>query len=147
MGLDYAIDALNHIFDNYPEIASTTAVYFFGQLKNQEALDRLRFSHQWLGMINDFKIIRYLCASAKVMLSTSLYETLGGTLVEGQAGGAIPVTFGGDGRTDVVEHLKNGYIARHKDVEDVAQGIMWALKADIPRKELCLLYTSDAADD
>ncbi len=30
-------------------------------------------------MINDFKIIRYLCASAKVMLSTSLYETLGGT--------------------------------------------------------------------
>lgn len=135
-GLDYAIDALNHIFDNYPEIASTTAVYFFGQLKNPEALDRLRFSHRWLGMLNDFKIIRYLCASAKVMLSTSLYETLGGTLVEGQAGGAIPVTFGGDGRTDVVEHLKNGYIARYKDVEDVAQGIMWALKADIPRKEL-----------
>lgn len=135
-GLDYAIDALNLIFDNHPEIASVSAVYFFGQLKNREALDRLRFSHRWLGMVNDFKIIRYLCASAKVVLSTSLYETLGGTLVEGQAGGAIPVTFGGDGRNDVVEHLKNGYIARNKDIEDIAEGIMWALNADISRQEL-----------
>lgn len=135
-GLDYAIDALNHIFDNYPEIASTTAVYFFGHLKNKDAFDRLRFSHRWLGMVNDFKTIRYLCANAKVVLSSSLYETLGGTLVEGQAGGAIPVTFGGDGRNDVVEHLKNGYIARYKDTEDLAEGIMWALKADIPRQKL-----------
>lgn len=33
-GLDYTIDALNHIFDNYPEIANKTAVYFFGNIKN-----------------------------------------------------------------------------------------------------------------
>lgn len=135
-GLDYAIDALNYIFDNHPDVASTTCVYFFGNLKNKQAFDRLRFSYRHLGLINDFKQLRYLYSIAKVVVSTSLYETLGGTLVEGQAGGAIPVTFGGDGRMDVVEHLKTGYIARYKDYVDIARGIIWALNADISRESL-----------
>ena len=87
-------------------------------------------------MVNDFKILRYLYSTAKVVLSTSLYETLGGTLVEGQAGGALPVTFGGDGREDVVEHLKTGYIAGYKDTKDIANGIIWAIKSKISRESL-----------
>lgn len=135
-GLDYTIEALNYIFDNYPEIASKSAIYFFGAMKHPERLDELRFSYRWLGRVNDFKILRYLYASAKVVISTSLYETLGGTLVEGQAGGALPVTFGIDGRADVVEHKKTGYIARYKDARDVAEGVLWALKSDISREFL-----------
>lgn len=135
-GLDYAIEAMNNIFDNHPEIANETAIYLFGSMRNPERLDELRMSHRWLGRINDFKILRYLYSSAKVVLSTSLYETLGGTLVEGQAGGALPVTFGGDGRDDVVEHLKNGYIARHGDALDIAQGVIWAIKSNIDRDYL-----------
>lgn len=135
-GLDYTIDALNYIFDNYPEIASKTAIYFFGGMKNPQALDRLRFSHRSLGLVSDPKIISYLCSMATAVISTSLYETLGGTLVEGQAGGALPVTFGMDGRADVVEHLKTGYIARYKDPRDIAEGILWAIKSNIPRERL-----------
>lgn len=135
-GVDYTIDALNYIFDNYPEIASKTCIYFFGNIKNPQILDRLRFSHRSLGLITDFKIIRYLYSISTAVISTSLYETLGGTLVEGQAGGALPVTFGIDGRADVVEHLKTGYIARYKDYRDVAEGILWAIKSKIPRETL-----------
>lgn len=135
-GLDYTIDALNYIFDNYPQIASSTAVYFFGNLKNPQALDRLRFSYRYLGMINDFKILRYLYSIARAVISSSLYETLGGTLIEGQAGGALSVTFGGDGRRDVVEHLKTGYIAEYKDSKDLANGILWAIQAKPSREEL-----------
>lgn len=135
-GLDYTIDALNYIFDNHPEVAGNSTIYFFGALKHPEVLDRLRFSHRWLGRINDPDVLTYLYSSAKVVLSTSLYETLGGTLVEGQAGGALPVCFGGDGRQDVVNHLRTGYIARYKDARDVARGILWALESDISREEL-----------
>lgn len=135
-GLQYSIDALNYIFDNHPEVATNTAVYLFGAMRDPQMLDSLRISHRWLGMVRDPKILRYLYASAKVVLSTSLYESLQGTLIEGQAAGAIPVTFAGDGRDDVVTHLKTGYIARYKDSADIAEGIMWALKADIPREEL-----------
>lgn len=135
-GLDYTIDALNHIFDNYPEIASTTAIYFFGNMKNPQALDKLRFSHRHFGLIRDFKIIRYLYSIAKAVISTSLYESLAGTLIEGQAGGALPVTFGLDGRADIVEHMRTGYIARYKDPIDIANGIMWAIKSNISRESL-----------
>jgi len=135
-GLDYTIDALNYIFDNHPDVASRTAIYFFGHIKNPQALDRLRFSYRNLGMISDFKIIRYLCSFAKAIISTSLYETLPGTLIEGQAGGALPVTFGRGGQRDIVEHLKTGYIARYKDSRDIAEGILWALKAKVSREDL-----------
>lgn len=135
-GLNYTIDALNYIFDNYPEVASTSAIYFFGALKHPEVLDSLRFSYRWLGRVNDFKILRYLYSSAKVVVSTSLYETLPGTLIEGQAGGALPVTFGRGGQDDIIEHLKTGYIAKYLDSQDIAKGIMWALKANISRDAL-----------
>lgn len=135
-GLPYTIEALNYIFDTHPEIAAKTSVYFYGDIKKPEMLDSLRLSHRNLGMISDFKIIRYLCSIAKVVISTSLYETLPGTLIEGLAGGAIPVTFGRGGQKDIIEHLKNGYIARYKDPKDIAEGIIWAIKSDIPREEL-----------
>ena len=70
------------------------------------------------------------------VISTSLYETLPGTLIEGQASGCLPVTFGKGGQADIVEHLKTGYIAEYKDPASVAKGIEWALEANILREFL-----------
>ena len=134
-GLDYAIDALNHIFDNYPETATDTAVYLFGCLRNPEVLDRLRMSHRWLGRVNDPKILRYLYSSAKVILSTATLENVSDTVIEGMASGAVPVVCGGDSREELVSHLDNGYVAASRDTLDIAKGIMWALDADIPRDD------------
>lgn len=136
-GLDYTIDALNYIFDNYPEVATQSVILFFGDIRDSSRLDRLRFSHKHLGRISDFRILRHMYATAKVVISTSLYETLPGTLIEGQASGALPVTFGRGGQEDIIEHLKTGYIARYKDPVSVAEGIMWAISnTTISREEL-----------
>lgn len=136
-GLDIAIDALNYIFDNYPDVATGSMAVFFGELRDRTKLDRLRFPYRHLGMVNDWHMLRQLYASSKVVLSTSLYETLPGTLIEGQASGCLPVTFGEGGQADIVtEHLKNGYIARYLDHEDIARGIMWGLKAIPPYERL-----------
>lgn len=135
-GLDMAIDALNYIFDNHPEEARRSIAVFFGAVRDQSIFDRLRFPHQLLGTVNDGKLLRMLYARAHIVLSTSLYETLPGTLIEGQAAGCLPVSFGKGGQTDIIDHLKNGYIARYKDVEDVAKGIMWAMHASVDRDSL-----------
>lgn len=132
-GLDIAIDALNHIFDAHPAEAQNSALYLVGAIRNPSALSRLRFSYRHLGLIRDEKVMRMMYSMSKIVLSTSLYETLGATLVEGQAAGAIPVTFGGDGREDVVTHLETGYIAEGRDPKSIADGILWALNADIDR--------------
>ena len=127
-GLDYAIDALNKIFDNNPAVAKKTTAVFFGDLRNPAVFDRLRFPHAWVGRINDPMTVRGLYAAAKVVLSTSLYETLPGTLIEGQAAGCMPVTFGRGGQSDIVTHMKDGYIAEYKSAEDIARGLCWALE-------------------
>lgn len=135
-GINYSIDALNHVFDNHPEIANDTAVYFFGDLHNPSVLDSLRLSYRWLGRVNDPKILRYLFSAAKIIMSTSLNDDLPITIVEGMAGGAIPVFFGGGGREDFISHLEIGYAAKPRDTVDLANGLQWALQADISREAI-----------
>lgn len=126
-GLPMAIEALNYLFDNRPDIASDSMLVFFGNVADKASFDGLRFPHQQLGRVNDSNLLRQLYAHAKVVISTSLYETLPGTLIEGLASGALPVTFGRGGQADIIEHKVNGYIARYKDTKDFANGIVWAL--------------------
>lgn len=136
-GLPLAIEALNSIFDNHPEIASSATVIFFGDLRDRKILDSLRFPWQYIGRINDWRMLRQLYASAKVVLSASLYETLPGTLIEGQAAGCLPVSFGEGGQSDIItRHMENGYIARYRDTDDLARGIMWALDQECDRLRL-----------
>lgn len=135
-GLPMAISALNYLFDNHPEVAQISTAVFFGSLADPNALSELRFPHIFLNTINDPVILRQVYASASVVLSSSLYETLPGTLIEGLASGAIPVSFGRGGQTDIIDHKVNGYIAEYKDTTDFARGIIWALSQAPDRNAL-----------
>ncbi|MCM1293082.1 MAG: glycosyltransferase [Bacteroides sp.] len=135
-GLDIAIDSLNHLFDNHPEVARRATAVFFGSIRDRSIFDNLRFPHVVLGPITDDRILRDIYARTSVVISTSHYETLPGTLIEGQAAGALPVTFGRGGQADIVDHKVNGYIARYKDIDDFADGIIWALNANTDRNRL-----------
>jgi len=88
------------------------------------------------GPVDDPVRLRSLFAHAKVVLSTSLYETLPGTLIEGQAAGAWPVSFGRGGQSDIIEHLRSGYIARWLDADDIACGVAHAVDGDHDRASL-----------
>lgn len=135
-GIDYAIDALNYLFDNHPEVNRQAASIFFGDIRDKSLMDKLRFPHYYMGRINDPKLLRTLYSYGTIVMSSSLFETLPGTLIEGQAAGCLPVTFGEGGQSDIVEHKVNGYIAKYKDIHDLAEGIMWALKQDVDREAL-----------
>ena len=50
--------------------------------------------------------------------------------------GCLPVTFDRGGQVDVVTHKVNGYVAEYKNIESVAEGIIWACNANIDRMEL-----------
>lgn len=133
-GLPVLIEALNIIFDNYPEVAKSTGVILFGDIRDKSILDDLRFASLYMGRVSDPKLLRQLYASSAVVISASRYETLPGTIIEGKAAGCIPVTFGRGGQADIVTHLVDGYIARYQDPADLAKGILWAL-AQPPRRE------------
>ncbi|MBR6489821.1 MAG: glycosyltransferase [Muribaculaceae bacterium] len=132
-GFDQLIAATRHIAEHNAELAQRLHLLLFGVIKDASLLEKLALPYTHLGVVDD---VARVYAHGDVVLSTSLYETLPGTLIEGQASGCLPVTFGKGGQSDIVEHLKTGYIAEYKDPASVAKGIEWALEANISREFL-----------
>lgn len=123
-GLDLAVEALNRLADSGRTDAHAV---FFGAIRNHHALDDLRLPYTALGPVADKDFLHELYAQATAVLSSSLYETLPGTLIEGQAAGCFPVSFGEGGQADIIEHGRTGYIARYRDTADLAHGLTVAL--------------------
>lgn len=103
--LPLAIAALN-------AVTHTDAVaVFYGAIRNPKALDALHMPHIMLGTITDRRRLASLYAHATVVLSTSHYETLPGTIIEGMAAGATPVATAQGGQPDIITHTQTGYLA------------------------------------
>lgn len=120
-GLDYAVEILNKLK------ADDTIAVFFGEIRNREALAGLHFPHIHIGTVSDAAILRELYARATVVISTSLYETLPGTLIEGQAAGCTPVAFDSGGQRDIIEDGKTGYLIAPYDTDVFAHTLMKAI--------------------
>ncbi len=135
-GFDYAIEAINILEKKYSEIAAKCQLVLFGDIRDKSLLEKINLPYSHIGRINDKKTLRQLYAMASVVLSTSNYETLGATLIEGQATGCVPVAFAHDGRRDIIDHKVNGYIADYKSPQSIADGIAWALEACLDREKL-----------
>lgn len=130
-GLPLAVEALNIVAEKEP---GTHAV-FFGDLRDTNALDGLRLPHTHLGKITEPGVLSSLYAHASAVLSTSRYETLPGTLIEGISAGAMAVTTGHGGQTDIVAEGENGFICDDTP-EAVAEGLLKALRSDVDREAL-----------
>lgn len=132
-GLPVLKRALEVLRSSYPIIAADVELVTFGGFKDIENLRNFAIPHVHLGMLNGAKEIRKAYEECDIVVSTSDYETLPGTLVEGQAYGCIPVAIDHGGQRDIVDHLKTGYLARWNDslsirAGTVAEGIVWAYR-------------------
>ena len=132
-GFDQLIAATKHVAEHKPELAQRLHLVLFGAIKDASLLDQIALPYTHLGVVND---VARVYSHGDIVLSTSLYETLPGTLIEGQASGCLPVTFGMGGQADIVDHLKTGYIAEYKDAASIAKGIEWAIGANVSRQFL-----------
>ncbi len=131
-GFDILIDTSRHLVQQHPDCAQTLHLLLFGDIRNAALLQQLALPYTHLGRVCSDEV-NHIMTHADIVLSTSLYESFGGTLIEGMASGCVPVTFGNGGQTDIVSHLHNGYIARYKSAQDIAQGIKWAVNNPIDR--------------
>lgn len=134
-GFPLLLGSLKWLKANKPEVAEKLHLILFGSIRDASLLLEIDIPFTYLGRIEE-KRVKEVLAHADVVLSSSLYESFGGTLIEGMAAGCVPVTFGNGGQGDIVEHLRTGYIAEYKSHEDFARGIEWAINADISRETL-----------
>ncbi len=130
-GLPLAVETLNRLAE--AGYGGRVLPVFFGALRDPHALDALAMEHVHLGPVADQARLRSLYAHSRAVLSTSLYETLPGTLIEGQAAGAYPVCFGRGGQSDIIDSPATGYIARGLDTADLAAGLAAAIDGEPDR--------------
>jgi glycosyltransferase involved in cell wall biosynthesis len=133
-GFDIAIDALNE-FSNRVEAKDAIAV-FYGEIRRPELLDSLRMPHIHLGTISDRTRLASLYAHATAVISTSHYETLPGTLIEGQAAGCFPIAFDRGGQRDIITSPEVGWLAEYPSAQSIADGISHAMATQIDRTAL-----------
>lgn len=102
-------------------------VVIYGQSKpNNPINDALPTTY--MGKIRDPYTMIALNSAADVYVNPAIQEAFGQTGSEAQACGLPVVAFDQTGSTDVVDHLKTGYLAQWKNPDDLAQGINWALE-------------------
>lgn len=114
------------------ERAGTLHLDLVGEVRDLSRLDDLALPYTLHGTVADKSRLKELYARAGAVVSPSLFETLPGTLVEGQALGALPVAFDRGGQRDIIDHLDTGYLADwdedpRRAGENLARGLLWAL--------------------
>ncbi len=143
-GLPILVKATQVLADRFPDIAARSELVAFGSVKDPDALSGFGIPFRHLGQLHGHDAVRKVYEDCDAVVSSSLYETLPGTLVEGQAYGCIPVSFDRGGQSDIVSHLSTGYIARWDDNPDIAaanlaEGLAWAAGCDpkeiVPRMD------------
>lgn len=131
-GLPTLIETTRILADKYPEIARHLQLVTFGTAKDPEAFDGCALSLDARGRLSGRKAIREVYEECDIVISTSHYETLPGTLVEAQAYGCLPVAFARGGQRDIIDDGKTGLIVEWSDnirgrAENMASAIVKAV--------------------
>jgi glycosyltransferase involved in cell wall biosynthesis len=100
----------------------------FGSSQPQNAPDFGLKTH-YLGSLHDDVSLVTLYSAVNVMVVPSLQENLSNAIMESLACGTPVVGFDIGGNSDMIEHQRNGYLAKPFESKDLAYGIEWVLNA------------------
>lgn len=100
----------------------------FGASESDLPMQFEHISVHFIGYVSDTDLLVTLYNLANVMVVSSLTENLSCAIMESLSCATPVCCFAIGGNGDMVEHQVNGYLAKEKDAEDLAQGIRWCLE-------------------
>jgi glycosyltransferase involved in cell wall biosynthesis len=131
-GISYLIEACEILFRKYESERQQIAVVVLGGQADGIA-SQIPFPVYPVGFMNNQKDIAEIYNAVDLYVSPSLEDNLPNTIMEALACGTPCVGFEVGGIPEMIVHRVNGYIARYKSAEDLADGIYWSLfDADTP---------------
>lgn len=125
-GMDYFITAINKMVEAHPEMKDYCGIAILGG-KAEELADKLPLPSYPLGYVSEEKKIASIYNSVDLFVLPSLEDNLPNTIMEAMACGVPCVGFNTGGIPEMIDHLKNGYVAEYKSSDDLARGIHWVL--------------------
>ncbi|MCK5084579.1 MAG: glycosyltransferase family 4 protein [Candidatus Pacebacteria bacterium] len=127
-GFDKLSEALKKIKNENIELV------MFGGSESQN-MPKLRYKIHWMGYQSDLSLQSLYCA-CDLTVVPSLQENLSNTIMESLSCATPVVGFDIGGNSDMIEHKKNGYLAKPFNTNDLANGIEWVVNCD-SYDELC----------
>lgn len=103
--------ALSRLAVREPELASKIDIKLIGSIKDRNLLEDFPVKMNYLGTIHNPADMKHEYENSDIVVSSSTYETLPGTLIEGQAFGAYPVAFDRGGQRDIIIPGVTGQLA------------------------------------
>lgn len=125
-GIAYFTQAIEKLANEYPEMRQDTVIAILGG-HAEDVTSQLALPSIPLGYVDNERQIVDIYNSADVFVIPSLDENLPNTIMEAMACGVPSVGFKVGGIPEMIDHQKNGYLAKYKDVDDLANGIHWVL--------------------
>ena len=142
-GMQYLIDACQQLYQEHPEMRETIGVVLLGGHADELAR-QLPFPSYPMGYVSDEHRIAGIYRAVDMFVLPSLSENLPNTIMEAMACGIPCLAFRVGGIPEEIDHLKNGYVAKYQDADDLARGIRWLLfEAD--RQQLSRLCVNKVA--
>lgn len=125
-GMAFLIDACKMLAKEYPDMADNTCVAVLGGHAD-DVMEEISFPAYPLGYTSDTARIIDVYNACDVFVLPSLSENLPNTIMESMACGVPCIGFNVGGIPEMIDHQKNGYVARFRDAADLAKGIRWVL--------------------
>lgn len=113
-------------------------VVIFGASKPEtpSASEEFGLKTHYLGTLNDDISLALAYSAADVFVLPSIQENLANTVMEALACGTPCIAFDIGGMPDMIEHERNGYLAKPYEVDDLAQGLVWVLENEQRYRQL-----------
>lgn len=127
-GLPLAIEALNSLYSRHSDEFPGLRAVFFGKLRDKKHLEHLSMPYTWKGPLKENEIID-LFNNSKVVLSSSKFEMLPTTIIEGIAWGCLGVATDSGGQRDIIIEGENGFLAA-ANPDSLEKALYKALKAN-----------------
>ena len=125
-GMSYFTEAIARMAEKNPEVCENTVIAILGG-HSEDVASQLALPVYPLGYVNDEKRIVDVYNAADVFVLPSLEDNLPNTIMEAMACGVPCVGFKVGGIPEMIDHQQNGYVARFRDADDLATGIIWVL--------------------
>ena len=125
-GMDYFVEALEKFVASSPETRENTVVAILGG-HAEDVAERIPLKAFPLGYVSEEKRIVNIYNAADVFVLPSLEDNLPNTIMEAMACGVPCVGFKVGGIPEMIDHMRNGYVAKFRDSDDLAKGMQWVL--------------------